>query len=176
MSVSIRKTPIGNRAELDAIVARLNVAANAVLGYATITNGTTAGKLRTTAAAAFRVDGQAYTKASTDDLWAFAAEAALTDGQYRAYWLYVDAAGAGSIERGTVAASATLARAGLSEPSASKSVFGVFTAGSAGATDFTAALTSQGAVAHGIPADACVLGTSPNGQAGLASVISLLTP
>jgi len=175
MAVTIRKTPVGDRAEMDAINARLNVLACACLGYALIANGTTAGKLKITAGVGFRVDGQAYAKSATDDLWAFAAETALTAGQYKAYWLYVDAAGTASIAAGTVAATAALARAALPIPSVTKSVFGVFTAGSAGTTDFTSALSSQGAIAHGIPTDACVLVSSPSGQVGLAGVVNLIS-
>lgn len=168
MSVNVRKT---NAAALrDALVARINANANRCEGYATIANGTTAGKLKTTSTVSHRVDGVLYTKAATDDLWNLSGETSTTGAQYRAYWLYIGADGTASIEAGSNAASATLARQSLPAPSATKSVFGVFTAGLS--TNFANALSSQGTITHGIPSDACVLAGN-GGQAGYASRIVL---
>lgn len=170
MSVNVRKS---NAAALrDAVNARINALANRCEGYSTIANGTTAGKLKTTTTVDFRVDGVLYTKAATDDLWNLAAETDTTGAQYRAYWLYIDAAGTATIEAGANAASATLARQALPVPSATKSVFGVYTAGLS--TDFNAGggLSGQGTITHGIPSDACVLAGN-GGQAGYASRIAL---
>lgn len=168
MSVNVRKS---NAAALrDAINARINAHANACHSYSTIANGTTNGKLKTTIAASYQIDGVLYTKAGTDDLWDLSAQTATTGAQFRAFWLYVDASGTATIEAGANAASATLARQALPVPSASKCVFGVFTAGLS--TNFSNALSSQGTITHGIPSDACVLAGN-GGQAGYASRIVL---
>lgn len=170
MSVNVRK---GNTSALrDALVARINANANRCEGYSTIANGTTAGKLKTTTTVSFRVDGVLYTKAATDDLWNLAGETDTTGAQYRAYWLYIGADGTASIEAGSNAASATLARQALPVPSATKSVFGVYTAGLSTNFDAVGGLSGQGTITHGIPSDACVLATA-SGQAGYASRIAL---
>ena len=174
MAVSIRKTPVGNRAELDAIVARLNAFANACLTNAVIANGTTAGKLKTTAGVSFRVDGTLYAKSSTDDLWVLSAQTTLGSGVHKAFWLYVDASGTATMEAGTAGTSTATALAGLPVPSATKCVFGVFVAGSA--TNFANALSSQGTIYHGIPAGACIVSGSPGAQVGYASRINLTNP
>ena len=174
--VTIRKTPLGGRFELDQVIAHLDVLANAVLGFAAIANGTTAGRLKTTAAADFRVDGQVYSKAATDDQWSFAAEVALGAGVYRAYWLFVDAAGVASIQGGTAASQATaaLALADLPYPSATKSVFGAFVAGPS--TVFTNALSAQGTIYHGVPAGASRTAGPPGYSAGISEYITLINP
>ena len=170
MSVNVRKS---NAAALrDAINARLLAEANACNSYTAIANGTTAGRLKTTIAASYKVDGALYTKGATDDLWNLSAETDTTGAQYRAYWLYIDASGTASIEAGSNAASATLARQALPVPSATKSVFGVYTAGLSTNFDAAGGLSGQGTITHGIPTDACVLGTA-SGQAGYASRIVL---
>jgi len=174
MAVNIRKTPVGHRAELDAIVARLNANANACLTYAVIANGTTAGRLRTTAGISYRVDGTMYAKSSTDDLWNLSAQATLGSGVTKAFWLYLDAAGTATIEAGTAGTTTATALAGLPVPSTTKSVIGVFVAGSA--TNFANALSSQGTIYHGIPAGAVVIPGSPGSQVGYASRIVLVTP
>jgi len=173
MARTIRAIP-GDPALLNILIAYLNAFANAVLGYATIANGTTAGKLKTTSTVSFRVDGRVYTKAATDDLWDLSALTDTIADQYRAYWLYVDATGTPTIEAGSNAASGALALAGLPVPSTSKSVFGVFLAGPS--TDFNAGggLTGQsGAVVyHGIPPGASYVVGTPSGTYGVSGLLT----
>lgn len=119
-----------------------------------IGNGTTAGNLRTTAASTYNIAGLQYTLASTDDLWDLSGETDTTAGQFRAYWLYADAAGTTSIVAGANATSSALALGALPDPSDTLSIMGVYVAGAA--TDFNAAggLAAQGTIYNGIPAGA----------------------
>ncbi|MCI0346684.1 MAG: hypothetical protein L0221_14770, partial [Chloroflexi bacterium] len=71
-----------------------------------ITDGTTAGKLKTRADVDFSIGGVLYRKAATDDLWDLSAETDTTGAQYRAYYLYLDASGTATIGAGSNAASA----------------------------------------------------------------------
>ena len=174
MAVSIRALVKPTRAELSAINARLNVFANALLGYPLIANGGTAGRFKTTNAATFKVDGATYSKAITDDLWNLSAETTLGAAAYKAYWLYIDASGTASIEAGTASTTAALALSLLPVPSVSKCVFGVFVA--APLTNFANALSAQGTIYQGIPVGACIIPNSPRDQVGIASVINLLAP
>ena len=121
-------------------------------GSPAIGNGTTAGKLRTTATAAGRAAGVDVSKASADDLWDLSAETDTIAAQYRAYWLYLNASGTASIVAGSNAASAALALAALPDPSATLAIWGVFVAGPS--TDFNAGggLAAQGTIYNGIPA------------------------
>jgi hypothetical protein len=182
MSVTVRKTPVGGRHELDRITAILN--SRQLLSYPNVGNGTTAGKLRTNATTVGRIGGLMISKASADDLWAFAAEAALTAGQYRGYWLAIDVSGAAiavASTRGTVQTTQALAKANLPAIDLSWLIVGVYIAGTAGATDFTAALVAQGAVFNGIP-DGCGLVASAGFDssgipiAGIADAINLINP
>ena len=174
MAISIRKSPLADRTEQDAIWARLNIVACLCLGFANIANGTTAGKLKSQATVPYRVDGTVYSKANTDDLWVLSGLTALTANQYQAVALYLDAAGTATIGAGTVVTNTVSAAAGrlaaLAVAAAiptTKSVIGVFVAGSSGSTDYTAALTSQGTLYHGIP--------TGYGTPAVADVVTLIT-
>lgn len=123
----------------------------------TIVNGTTAGTLRNTATSVpFSVSGvlAAANLVTTDNFWDLSGETDLAAGQFRAYWLRVDAAGAASFEAGSIQGSAAAALAALPEYSTTHAIIGVYVAGSAGsATDFDDAggLAAQGAINAGIP-------------------------
>lgn len=169
MARTIRAIP-GDPALLNILIAYLNSVANACLGYATIANGTTNGKLKTTSTVSFKVDSQIYTKAATDDLWDLSGETSLSSGQHKAYWLYVGADGTASIEGGTVATTAAGARNALPIPSTTKSVFGVFVAGPS--TNFANALSSQGTIIHGMPADASYVVGTPSGTYGISGLLT----
>lgn len=116
-----------------------------------IGDGTTAGTLRTTATAGFRVGQFEFSKASTDDLWDLSAETDTTAAQHRAYWLLLDSSGAASIASGANATSAELALQALPDLDGTKAVIGVFVA--APSCDFNDAggLAAQGTVYDGIP-------------------------
>lgn len=170
MARTVRNVP-GASALMLTLIAYLNSWANACLDYATIANGTTNGKLKTTSDASFRIDGKLYKKAATDDLWTLSGEASLSTGQYKAYWLYIDTAGAASIEGGTIGSSATIALQNLPVPSTSKSVFGVFVAGPS--TNFANALSSQGTIHHGIPAGSSYVPGTPSGTYGISGLLTV---
>jgi hypothetical protein len=151
MPTKVRKT--GSRSEMDSQWAFLNalimVMAFSTLSAPAIGNGTTAGRLRTTASVDFRISNKQYTKASTDDLWNLSAETATSAGVYRAYWLYLDASGAASVAAGSNASTAALALKTLPDITETKSVIGVYVAGPS--TNFANALAAQGTIHNGIP-------------------------
>lgn len=134
---------------LEQLVTRMNAIANGAIGYANIANATTNGKLKSQNTTGYRIDGVMYTKAATDNLWDFTGQTTLGASDYKAYRLYLDAAGDPSIEGGTAATTAAAALAALPAPSTSKSVIGVFVAGPS--TNFANALSSQGTIYHGTP-------------------------
>lgn len=153
MANTQRKTR--QRAEFDALWQAYASLLMAVLfstfGSAAIGNGTTAGRLRTTASATGRAAGVEVTKASTDDLWNLSAQTATAAGKYRAFWLYIDSAGAASFVASTTDGdSAALALAALPAHDESKCILGVYVAGPA--TTFTNALAAQGTIHNRIPA------------------------
>lgn len=117
-----------------------------------IGNGTTNGKLRTTAAITYRIAGTLYTKASTDDLWDLSALTALGSTAYQAVILFLNSSGTASITACTSKTSVALALAEVeANLSNSKAVIGIYGAGNS--TDFTAALASQGQIWNGLPDD-----------------------
>jgi len=116
---------------------------------AAIADGSTNGTFQAvTASTAFRIAGAEYTKAATDDLWDLSGETAVAADRERAYWLYLDSAGAASFAANGDAP-VGYGLADLPVPDPTKSVIGVFLAGPE--TDFTLALTAQGTVTDGIP-------------------------
>lgn len=119
-----------------------------------ISNGGTAGRLRTTATAAFTVAGSLYSKASTDDLWNLSAETDTIADQYRAYYLYLDASGTATIGAGSNAASLAAAVAALPDVPATKSVIGTYVAGPETDFDDAGGLAAQGTIYNGYPAAA----------------------
>ncbi len=119
-------------------------------GAPAIGNGTTAGNLRTTASTPFTIAGQAFTKASTDDLWDLSGETDTTASQYRAYWLYLDSSGTASIVAGTNAGTAAAALLALPLPSDTLSVGGVFVADPSCDFDAAGGLAAQGTIYNGV--------------------------
>jgi len=156
MTAYIRKT--GKRSELDELWARQNsltmLAAFSTYDDPGIGNGTTAGNLRTTASVDFRVAGASATKASTDDLWNLSGETDTDASSYRAYWLYLDSAGAASVAAGADVGSATAALAALPDLTETKAVIGVFVADPSCDFDAAGGLAAQGTIYDGIPAGA----------------------
>lgn len=177
MAVTVRKTPVGGRHELDRLVAIVN--ARNLLGYPNIANGTSNGRLKTTAAAAFRIGGQVYSLGATDPAWDLHSETATAAGTYRAYWLYVDSAGTCTFAAGTDETSAAKALASLPDPTLTKCVFGVYVAGPS--TNFANALAAQGTIYNGVPDGAGWVpsaGTDASGNrvGGVADAITLVAP
>lgn len=178
MALSIRRT--GGVDQLDAIMGLLQAFANACLEYANIANGTTAGKLKTQATVAYRVDSQIYSKANTDDLWTLSAIATMSANQYRAVTLYLDSSGTASIDSGTVVtntdatAGKLAALAACPAIPATKTIVGVFVAGPS--TNFANALTSQGTLYHGIPTGYGTLATVAGTPQGVSDFPTLIAP
>lgn len=138
-------------------------------GVPAIGNGTTAGTLRTNASVVGHVAGVDFTKASTDDLWDLSSETDTAAATFRAYWLYVNAAGTASFAAGSDVASAAAALASLPAPDAAKCVFGVYVAGAATDFDDAGGLAAQGTVYNGVPAGAKI------GELVLAAAVTPLS-
>ena len=154
MSRTIRRT--GGRNEMNAQWGALNslvlLLAFSTLSAPGIGNGTTAGTLRTTASADYRIVNRQYTKGSTDDLWDLSGETDTAAGEYRAYYLCVDSSGTASVVAGTAdASSEAAALAQLPTHDETKSILGVFVAGPATDFDDAGGLAAQGTIHDGIP-------------------------
>lgn len=156
MPTTVRKT--GERDEMDlqwqCIASLLLLVGFSTFGSGAIGNGTTAGRLRTTASMTYRIAGREATKASTDDLWNLSAETNTPAATYRAYWLYLNAAGAASFVAGSNAASAAAALAALPPNDETLGIAGVYVAGPATDFDGAGGLAAQGTIHNGIPAGA----------------------
>ena len=127
-----------------------------------IADGTTDGKIKTVASCDYKIAGQLFTKAITDDLWNLTAEVDTDGTHYRAYWLYLAANGTASIAAGTDAlTSAANAIAALPALDSSKAAIGVYVAGPS--TDFNGAagLTAQGTLINGYPSGYTLTAVSP---------------
>ena len=129
---------------------------NEVANSGQIADGTTDGKLKTAVDVDTRIWGQLRTKAATDDLWDLSGKTDTLAAKYRAYWLYLDSAGAASVatadESGaTDSASEAAAIAALPAWDTTKCVVGCYVAGPL--TDFNgvAGLAAQGTIINGWP-------------------------
>lgn len=135
--------------DVAALLARVNCE---LLAQADIADATAAGKLKNTADACYRVAGQVYLAAAADPMWDLSAEVDTDATHYRAYWLYLDSAGAGSIVAGTdTEGSAALAIAALPAQASDKAVAGVYVAGPSTDFDGVAGLDAQGDIINGWP-------------------------
>lgn len=138
------------QASADAALARYDYG---TVANGAIANGTTDGKLKTVNAVDYRVAGAIYSKGATDDLWDLTAEVDTGAGEWRAYWLYVDAGGTASIAAGsTSAVSEADAIANLPALSGTDSVIGCYIAGNSCDFNGVAGLTAQGTIVNGWPA------------------------
>lgn len=144
---NIRKN--GGRTELNELWARIAHLQSSAYTYPNIGDGGTNGRLRTNATITYAIGGRLYTKASTDDLWNLSGQTTLTGSQYQAFWLYLDSSGTASIGAGSTAATAAAALLALPTRSTTKSVIGVFVAGTS--TNFANALAAQGTIYNGVP-------------------------
>jgi hypothetical protein len=129
----------------------LRVQNRLIMPSAVVADGTTAGKIKTTAACDYQIGNAVYTKAATDDLWDLSAETDTGAAAYRAYYLYLDAAGAATFEAGSDTTTAALAIASLGAPTATKSVIGLFVAGLSCNFDDAGGLDGQGDYHQGGP-------------------------
>lgn len=127
-----------------------------LVGYSTfddpgIVDGTTDGTLATGNAISARIEGVAVAKSATDDLWNLSGETDTVAGQYRAYWLLLNAAGAASIAAGANAATEADALAALPDLDGTKAVVGVYVADPECDFNGAAGLAAQGTIYDGIP-------------------------
>jgi hypothetical protein len=148
-----------------ALLKILNRLQNSLTGLneCTFVDGTTAGKIKILGGAEaipveFKIDGETFTKAPTDDFWNLAAQTDTPALEYAAFWLLIDSSGTASIDRASAnAASAVLAKAVLladGEPAADKAVLGCFVAGPS--TDFSAdaiVAVAGATMEYGFPGD-----------------------
>lgn len=79
---------------------------NVSLGYGALAIGFTTTKAKTVGAITYVINGLAYTKAATDDLYTLSGTA-LTTHQVCAFFLYLNAAGTASIEQSAIATAST---------------------------------------------------------------------
>lgn len=107
------------------------ISRNRCLANAAIARGTTAQKVKTVNSISYAVDGALFTKAGTDDLWTLSGTT-VADGFTNKYLLCLDTSGTASIVEGTQAA--TAGAVVLPSLPASKSVVGVLTVATSGAT------------------------------------------
>jgi hypothetical protein len=156
MALTVLKTR--NRSELDCLwqlVASENVRDGfSALDAPGVGDGTTAGNLRTTAAADYRIAGVTYNLVATDDFWDLSAEVDTAAGAYRAYRLYVDAGGVASFAAGTDQTSEAYALAALPALDEAKSHLGTYVAGPSTDFDDPGGLAAQGTVSDGVAAGA----------------------
>lgn len=161
---SVRKTA-PHREELDALIRQHNLRLtdeNGPLSLPVIGNGTTAGRLRTTGSTTFRINGQLYSKASTDDLWNLSALTNVGAGVYRGVALCISDAGVATIVAGTANADAeAAARAALALVPSTVAVLGVYIAGPSTDWDDAGGLAAQGEIRVGRPALAAAITSIP---------------
>lgn len=95
--------------DLAAAVAQVNhlalLTANRVLADGGIGGGTTTSRARSNATITYTIDGEFFSKASTDNLWILTGTT-LTAGQVNVWVLYLDSSGNASVGEGTAATSA----------------------------------------------------------------------
>ena len=147
---SIRTSRAGGGEDLDDLLIQFNkviadletlrgnsdlISRNRTMANAAIARGTTAQKVKTVNSISYAIDGALLTKAGTDDFWTLGGAGSNTvvaGGFANKYLLLIDSAGAASVLEGTQAALA--ANVVLPALPASKSVVGVLTVATAGAT------------------------------------------
>lgn len=112
---------------------------NRLMGFPILADATQAGKIKftlngTNVQLVFSINGQAYTKAATDNFWDLSAEVDTAAAKYRAYYLLIDNGGnasflAQSAADSSSAANALAALLADGPPPEDKCVVGVFVAG-----------------------------------------------
>lgn len=120
------------------------------LGTGGIGIGTTVQKPRTNQILHYEIDGRAFVKASTDDLWTLAGTA-LAANENCVFWLYLDSAGTATVSQSAIKKASTATSgyvAGMFEwpQVANKCVVGAVLVKSGGST-FTPGTTSLASVA-----------------------------
>lgn len=132
------------RQVVNKLVAWFDAEANTVAGKASVATGTTTSKVKTTNQTDFFVNGSVFRKAAADDFWTLTG-AVQPISSWRKYLLCVDNAGAASVVQSSADSLVSAAAVPLPALPANKSVFGVLTVATNGATTFTPGTTLLGA-------------------------------
>lgn len=162
-TLTIRRT--STRAEFDA-VGRLIASLVLAQRYGPVqdpalADGTTDGKIKSTADVDYHIGTGAYAKSATDELWDLSAETDTAADEYRAYWLLLDSSGTASIAASGEQASAAAALEDLPALDGTKAVIGVYVAGLSCDFNGAAGLEAQGTLYDGIPEGAALGGNIP---------------
>jgi len=135
-------------------LAQAQIASGAALNTATtnagLVDGSTAGNVQTGNACDYRIGGELFTKAATDDLWDLSGETDTDGASYRAYSLELDDSGVASFQAGPNAATEDDAL-GTLNPWPSEGRIGVFVAAPNCDFDDAGGLAAQGAYFNGNP-------------------------
>lgn len=132
-----------------------------------ITQGGTAGKIKSAMDLEFVIGGQLYVKAPTDNLWDLTGVANTDASHYTAVALYLDASGTASIAATAPQTSGALALAALEAIPSTKARIGVFLAGLS--TNFGSALNAQGTYYIGQPGALTLTAVTPAALTAVAS-------
>jgi hypothetical protein len=116
---------------------------NRVLGQVVCAIATVSSQIKTTNQVDFSISGPIYRKAATDNFWTLTG-GVLAISSWRKYLLLVDSAGAASVLASSDSTTSAAA-VPLPNPPANKTVFGVATIATNGATTFTPGTTLLGA-------------------------------
>ena len=125
---------------------------NSIMSLPGISNGSTAGKLKTVGNVGFLAGGLASVKMATDDFWDLSAEVDTDGTHYRAYLLLVDAGGSASFVSGSDELTSNAAVAALPAPTADNAIFGFFIADPSCDFDAGGGLSGEGTIGDGWPA------------------------
>ncbi len=138
-----------NSADILSLMSRMQ---NQAMGSMDIDDAIGNGLLSTTKAASFCVSAELYHKGVTNNVWDLSGEADTDADKWRAYWLYLDAAGTGSFGAGSDSAvSEADAISNLPTPAADKAVAGFYVAGNSTDFDGGGGLSGQGTLGNGWP-------------------------
>ena len=152
---------------------------NTSLAWATIADATSDKMAKSTSNITYRIDGQNYYKAATDDLWDCTGIA--TPTAFAAVALYLDASGTATVETVGTGASEAAAILAMTGFDADKSIIGVYT--STSAENFAAAAALAGNYYEGIPqaywtqevTPAALTVTNPAAATGVAAAAATAT-
>ena len=140
-----------NSADVASLMSR---AQNETKSFSGIDDGTTDGKLKTTVGTNYTADGRMCNKAATDDLFDLTGEVDTGAGEWRAYWLHLNAAGASfTVAAATSDVSEADAISRLPGPADGVSVIGCYVAGNSCDFDGAAGLAGQGTIIEGWPTE-----------------------
>lgn len=146
----VRGTVVSEQASLDTVQASLNTLNSSANTSPAIDDGSTAGNLKTSVGASYRIDGELGYLAATDDFWDLSAETDTLAGKYRAYSLEIDDADVAQFVATTPDSdSEEDALAALAAVASTRSRLGIFVAGPECDFDDAGGLAAQGTINNG---------------------------